>query len=83
MPTSIRLDKETESLLKETARVIRTTKTEVIKRSIRQYCPAILQEKRKYPYQLIEDLLYREGSGRGDLSIRGEEILRELFGRRG
>jgi hypothetical protein len=34
---------------------------------------------RRRPYELIKDLLDKRGSGKGDLSIRSEEILRELF----
>jgi len=32
---------------------------------------------RRRPYELIKDLLDKRGSGKGDLSIRSEEILRE------
>lgn len=82
MPMSVRLDKETESLLEKTARVTRTSKAEVIKRSLHRYCPSILEERKKHPYNLIKDLLDKAGSGKGDLSIKGEEILREAFRRR-
>lgn len=84
MPTSFRLDRETECLLEKTAKALRASKSEVIKRSLREYCPSVLHERSTHPYQLIEDLLHidRAGSGRGDLSVRGEEILREMFGRR-
>jgi hypothetical protein len=40
-------------------------------------------EKRRRPYELIEDLLGKRGSGIGDLSIRSEEILRKTFRRKG
>jgi predicted transcriptional regulator len=79
---SVRLDKETESELEKTASLLHTTKSKVVKQSLREYCSRVLEEKRKHPYELIEDLLEREGSGRGDLSVRGEEILREVFSRR-
>mgnify|MGYP001560268608 FL=1 len=82
MPTSIRFDKKTESLLEEAARLIHVSKAEIIKRSLYHYCPSILEEKRRHPYRLIEDLLDKKGSGRGDLSIRGEEILRKAFRRK-
>jgi hypothetical protein len=39
-------------------------------------------KKRSRPYDLIQDLLGGEGSGKGDLSIRGEEILRNRLRRR-
>jgi hypothetical protein len=54
----------------------------VIKKSLSDYCARVLTEKRKRPYDLIKDLLNKEGSGRGDLSGRSEEILRERFRRK-
>lgn len=83
MSVSVRLDKETESILNKTAKILQTSKGKVIKRSLREYCSRILEENRNYPYDLIKDLLDKEGSGKGDLSIRGEEILREAFRRKG
>jgi predicted transcriptional regulator len=82
MPLSVRLDKKTESLLEQTASTLRTSKAEVIKKSLSDYCARVLTERRKRPYDLIKDLLGRAGSGRGDLSARSEEILRERFGRK-
>jgi hypothetical protein len=82
MPLSVRLDKRTESLLEQTASTLKTSKAEVIKKSLSDYCSRILTERRKRPYDLIKDLIGKEGSGRGDLSKRSEEILRERFRRR-
>lgn len=82
MPISVRLDKKTESLLKQTASALRTSKAEVIKQSLSDYCVRVLAERQKRPYDLIKDLIGKAGSGKGDLSIRGEEILREKFGRK-
>jgi len=82
MPLSVRLDKKTESLLKQTASVLNTSKAEVIKQSLSDYCGRVLAERRKRPYDLLKDLLGKEGSGRADLSTRGEEILRERFRRK-
>lgn len=81
MPVSARLDEETNLILEKTAQALRTTKTEVLKRSIRKFCKKALKEKAQEPYELIRDLIGEEGSGRGDLSVRGEEILRERFGK--
>lgn len=78
MPTSVRLDKKTESLLEEAAKITRVSKAEIIKLSIQKYCPPALEEKKRHPFELIKDLIDKTGSGRGDLSIRGEEILRTL-----
>ncbi len=82
MPLSVRLDKKTESLLEETASVLKTSKAEVIKKSLSDYCLRVLTESRLRPYELIKDLLGRGGSGKGDLSERSEEILRERLRRR-
>ena len=82
MAMSVRLDKETELVLAQTASVLRTTKSSVVKMSLREYCARVLREKRKHPYELIRDLLDQQGSGIGDLSIRGEEILRSRLRKR-
>ena len=82
MPMSVRLDRKTETLLEETASILKTSKTEVIKQSLSDYCPRVLSERRKQPYELIKDLIEKGGSGRGDLSVRGEEILRGRFRRK-
>ena len=82
LPLSVRLDKETESLLAETASFLRTAKAQIIKESLAEYCTRVLAKKRSRPYDLIRDLIGREGSGKGDLSIRGEEILRDKLGRK-
>ncbi|MBW1802601.1 MAG: hypothetical protein JRJ85_17940 [Deltaproteobacteria bacterium] len=79
MPTSVRLDQETEDLLIKTAQTLRTTKTEILKASIRSYCEKTLQENRRRPYDLIVDLVDTEHSGKGNLAIDGEEILRKAF----
>jgi hypothetical protein len=79
MPLSVRLDKKMESLLEQTASTLKTSKADVVKKSLSDYCARVLAERRKRPYELIKDLLGKEGSGRGDLSIKSEEILRERF----
>ncbi len=77
MPISVRLDQQTESLLNKTANVLQTTKSEVIKDSIQSYCENILQEFKQRPYDLISDLIGAAESGKGNLSIDAEKILRE------
>jgi len=81
MPISVRLDKETEALLEQTAEALGTSKASVIKESLGAYCPKALAAKRKRPYDLIRDISGRHGSGLGDLAIRSEEILRDAFRR--
>ena len=82
MPTSVRLDHETELLLVKTAEALNTTKTEVLKVSIRDFCEKILSERRKAPYALIADLIGKEHSGQGNLAIDHKKILREAFRRK-
>lgn len=82
MPISVRLDKETEALLNETARVLATTKSRVLKTSVREFCEKTLEEKRKRPYDLISDLIGKESSGDGRLAFNAEEILRKAFRRK-
>ena len=82
MSVSARLDEDTDAILAKAAKALRTTKTEVLKRSIREYCGKVLGEKSMSPYELIVDLVGEERSGKGDLSVKGEDILRERFGRK-
>ena len=82
MPTSVRLDEETEKLLLKTAEALKTTKTDILKASIQDFCKRTLEEKSKKPYDLISDLIGKEYSGQGNLAIDSEEILREAFRRK-
>lgn len=82
MPVSVRLDKETEELLEKAARIVSKPRSRVMKESIRDYCLKIVEQEKKSPYDLSKDLIGKEGSGRGDLSVRGEEILREMFSKK-
>lgn len=79
MPTSVRLDEETEDILFKTAAVLNTTKSEILKASIREFCQRTLEKKAKKPYDLIGDLIGEEFSGKGNLAIDGEKILRRAF----
>lgn len=82
MPISIRLDEETEALLLKTAAALNTTKTVILKSSIRDFCKRTLEEKAKKPYELISDLIGKEFSGQGNLAIDSEKILRSAFRRK-
>lgn len=79
MPFSVRLDDETEALLNKTARAMSTTKSEILKASIHDFCKKTLQGKKKRPYDLISDLIGGEFSGKGDLAMNSEEILRKVY----
>ena len=79
MPLSVRLDNETETLLNKTAKALNTTKSAILKASIRNFCNNTLQEIKKKPYDLISDLIGKEFSGQGNLAIDSEDILRSAF----
>jgi len=79
MPVSVRLDRETEQMLERAASVLGASKSEVIKKAIKSYCSEVLTKKKPSAYELTKDLLGLDGSGRGDLSTRAEEILRQSF----
>ncbi len=53
MFVSARLDENTDAILARTAKLLRTTKTEVLKRSIREYCGRILEEEATQPYPQV------------------------------
>jgi len=82
MPTSVRLDEETEALLVRTAKLLNKTKTDVLKASVREFCTRTMDEKGRRPYDLITDLIGKESSGKGNLAIDSELILREAFRRK-
>jgi hypothetical protein len=82
MPISVRLDKKTEAMLEEAAKAFGASKASIIKESLTEYCPKMLAQKRKRPYELIRDIAGKTGSKKGDLASRGEEILRDAFRRK-
>lgn len=79
MPVSVRLDKETEELLEKASKIMSKPRSRVMKESIKNYCMRIVEQEKKTPYELSKDLIGREGSGIGDLSVRGDEVLREML----
>lgn len=82
MPVSVRLDDETEALLNKTAKMLRTTKSRILKASVQDFCKKTIHEKRKKPYDLISDLIGNEYSGDGNLAINAEKILRKRFSKK-
>ncbi len=80
MPFSIRLDKVTEELLEKAAKLSKTTKSEIIRKSIREVRAPIVNKSKLNPSELVKILIEKHpGSGRGDLASRSEEILREIL----
>ena len=69
MPVSVRLDEETEELLKETSRILKAKKSVVIKESIKEYCTPLVKGKRRSPYELVQDLI-ENARGAGEATLQ-------------
>ncbi|MBA3563718.1 MAG: ribbon-helix-helix protein, CopG family [Gammaproteobacteria bacterium] len=83
MPTSVRLDPETEALLKRLARRRGRTKSEVIREALRRLSeePATPAEA-DGPYHAIADLIGIAGDGPEDLARDHKRLFREKLSRR-
>ena len=82
MPTSVRLDAETETLLRRLARASGRTKSEVIREAL--HCLAAETSKVNEPqslYDAIEDLVGIADDGPEDLAERHKERFREKLRR--
>lgn len=77
--TSIRLDDELDRLVVDAAQRLSLTRSEVIRRSIREYCRRILAETEVYPWDLMKDLVGGFHSGRGDLGRNSSKYVREII----
>jgi hypothetical protein len=79
MMLSVRLDEDLERLVRRTAQALDRTRSDVVKASLRDYCERVLRQREVTPFALVEDLLGRAGSGRGDLSTQGRKYLMEFL----
>jgi len=79
MMLSIRLDEELDRMVRQTAKALGRTKSDVVKASLREYCARALRDREAAPYALAEDLLGQTGSGLGDLSTNGRKYLLEFL----
>ncbi len=75
MPSSTRLDKETEALLKKAADYAGVTKSQLVRESIREYCTRIVEEKKKTPWEIYQSLQPIGGSGHGRRVKDGKKIM--------
>ena len=78
MPTSVRLDPETESLLKRLARQSRRSKSAVIRDALHR----LAEDSAKVaespgPYSLVADLIGIADGGPSDLARRHKQAYRE------
>jgi len=79
MAATIRLDAELERLVADAARRLKVTRSEVIRRSIRDYCQRILAETDVYPWELMKDLVGCVNSGIPDLARNSRKYVMEMI----
>lgn len=83
MPTSVRLDPKTETVVRRLARQTNQTKSEVIREAIVRMAEQVgSQPGRGTPYALMEDLLGIATGGPPNLARRSDEAFREMLARR-
>ncbi len=79
MPSSARLDKETEGLLKKAAEHTGVTKSHLVRESIREYCAKIVEEQKRTPWEIYESIHAEGGSGHGKRVAKSRDILKKKF----
>jgi len=82
MPTSVRLDQRTESILRKIARRTGRTRSEIIRRAILRFAEETEPAPTGTLYDRVKDLIGVVKGGPPDLGSRSEEYLREMFARR-
>lgn len=78
MPTSVRVDEETEALLERAARLRAETKSALIRTALRQFCARIVVGKPATPYASIKDLLGC-AEGPSDLARHSKRYFQEAL----
>ena len=77
MPTSTRLDKETEDVLKKAAVHLRMTKSEIVRKSVKEFCLRMISEANKTPWELYETVHTSGGSGHGKRIATGKSTIKK------
>lgn len=77
--TSLRLPAHLVEAIEKVAAQTGVTRSTLVRRAVEQYLRSSGAEPRQSRLALVDRLVDYPGSGRGDLSRRGEEYLRELF----
>lgn len=80
--TSIRLPEHLARELDAIAARRRTSRSEVVREAVAEYCAAHRGDADGDPVALLDRLVTYRGSGKSDLGTRSEQYLRELFGER-
>jgi len=82
MPTSVRLDPETEALLRKLARTSGRTKSEVIREALHRMSEEASANQLTSLYHGIKDLVGIADVGPGDLARHHKQRFREKLDRR-
>jgi len=77
--TSIRLPDHLVREVDEVAAARHSTRSEVVREAVAQYCTATRANRMGDPVMLVEHLVQYPGSGRGDLARRSEDYLNGIF----
>ena len=75
--TTVRLPEELARELDRIAEDRRVTRSELVRDALEHYCRGLLERGPGDRLTLVRHLVTYPGSGKGDLSTRGEQYLRE------
>ena len=79
MPVSVRLDRETESLVRRISKRSGRSKSQVIREAIRRLAGEDTVDRGESVYDAISDLVGIADGGERHYGARSEEALREMF----
>ena len=82
MTPSLRLDAETQTLIRRLARKTRRTRSEVIREAIRRMAGQVQLPSSETVYDRVADLVGIARGGDRHHAARSEEVLRALFTRK-
>lgn len=82
MPVSVRLDQETEALVRRISKSTGRSKSEVIRDALRRLATDIPPSSPDTVYDQIADIVGIARGGGRQYAARSEEVLRALFARR-
>ena len=63
--------------MEKAAELLGTTKSQVVRESVREYCTKIVSEKKKTPWQIYQTIYSGEESGHGKRVETGKKILKK------
>ena len=78
MPTSVRVDEETEALLERASQLTAVTKSQLIRTALKQYCSVIVLGSTTTPYESIKQFIGC-AEGPADLARRSRHYLQDIF----